>query len=100
MKTHDEERVITSRCPRWRKFEGIVKGTFPNRGQSKEEDVTRKDLMQTAEREGTLTSRVTTTEEGDEKLVETDDGEKGSLESLWLRRSAEDDLEVRHRELR
>ena len=35
-------------------------------------------------------------EEGDEKLVETDDGEKGSMESLWPRRSAEDDLEVRH----
>ena len=54
--------------------------------------MTWKDLLQTAEGKGTLTSRVTTTEEGDEMLVETDDGEKGSMKSLWLRRSAEDDL--------
>ena len=58
--------------------------------------MTWKDLLQTAERKRTLTSRVTTTEEGDEKLVETDDGEKSSMESLWPRRSADDDLEVRH----
>ena len=58
--------------------------------------MTWKDLFQTAEVKGTLKSRVTTTEEGDEMLVETDDGEKGSMESLWLRRSAEDDLDVRH----
>ena len=51
--------------------------------------MTLEDLLQTAERKKDL-------EEGDEKLVETDDGERGSMESLWPRRSAEDDLEVRH----
>ena len=58
--------------------------------------MTWKDLLQTSERKRTLTSRVTTTEEGDETLVETDDGENGSMESLKPRRIAEDDLEVRH----